>query len=123
MSPYVKPDMLEEDIAREQFVPSREQGPEPRNFSIFKSDVQRNGPTDGCPGCRGLLRGYRDAHSTACRQRFMEIFSNDPRRRSQMEKAEARKVQAAVRESERQWRREGKDPKAMQRAEAACVGL
>ena len=49
----------------------------------------------------------------------MELFANDPQRRAQMEKAEARKVQAAVRESERQWRQEGTDPKAMQQAESA----
>ena len=119
MHPYAKPDMLEEGIAREQFVPSREPGPEPRNFSIFKSDVQQDGHTEGCPGCRGLLKGYRDAHSASCRQRFLDTFSRDPRRQSQMDRAEARNVQATVRESERQWRREGKDPKAMQTAEAA----
>lgn len=42
------------------------------------------------------MRGYRDKHSPACRQRFAELLKDDHRRKKQIEDAEERRVRAKV---------------------------
>ena len=47
-----------------------------RNWKTFKTDVERHGPTDGCPGCRAATLGLRQApHTPDCRTRMQVLIA------------------------------------------------
>ena len=50
-----------------------------RRVYVLKADVERFGPTDGCPGCTCILVGdtTRLNHSEACRARMVELLEKD----------------------------------------------
>ena len=49
----------------------------PRSVFITKDDLEENGYTVGCPGCKAILRGTtRQLHSKACRKRLEEILQD-----------------------------------------------
>lgn len=123
MTPYVRPNVLDQDVLRQPCAPSREPEAVARSFSITKAGVSKCEATIGCPGCRGLFRGYRDAHTDTCRQRKAEKFDSDPQKKAMIERAEARRVRATIRESERHWKQACQDPQVMQRAESAGSGV
>ena len=119
MIPWVRDDGGDDAIPREEFTAAPADDPEPRNFSIFKTDVNAHGPTEGCRGCRGLLRGYRDKHSSECRDRFGQIFQNDPEKKNRLDEANERKARAVVREAEEQWTQQGLGAGRMRSGDAA----
>lgn len=109
-------------MPREPVAPDREDPAEPMPFMICNEDVTTHGPTEQCAGCRGLVRGYRDQHSQACRQRFADLLKGDPKRKRRIGQTEERRVQATVKGAERQWRAQGTDPTTMQQASAEGSG-
>lgn len=76
-------DFEEDDINPEDMSHEKGEGHEEkarsRNFHIRRQDLDKHGPTDGCPGCSSLLRGQcRALHLEACRRRFEEEMLKDP---------------------------------------------
>ena len=52
----------------------------PREFMIMKKDLIEHGYTEGCPGCKAMLRGAeRQKHSDACRKRLGTEMKDEPR--------------------------------------------
>ena len=75
------------------------QGPAPvlappvqRRLYILKADVERLGPTPGCPGCTCVLLGESTQvnHTEACRARMMELLAQDERGKARIEAHELR---------------------------------
>ena len=61
------------------FIPVTQEEQEVRSAYIYKTDVDKHGPTPKCPGCRALANGarYRARHTPECRKRFEELLSQD----------------------------------------------
>ena len=78
-----------------------------RTWRITKEDVQTHGATEGCPGCRAIMRGamYKSAHTPACRLRFEGILQGTEEGRERMGRADERLAHDIL-------RREGVDPYA-----------
>ena len=56
----------------------------PRKVFITRADLEENGYTVGCPGCKAILRGTtRQLHSKECRRRLEEISRTRRRRGEQ----------------------------------------
>ena len=78
------------------------------DFPIRNSDIDEHGPTFGCAGCRAVVNGRgRDKHSPNCRLRIQELIKLTEEGRLRVERANLRKTEAVVRESERQKASEG----------------
>ena len=107
MSPYVKPEDMEENTHREEIAPAPDAVPEVRSFFIYRKDLDEHGHTDGCKGCRGVVRGCRGRHSEECRQSFAVMFKGDPRRRRKIDDAEERKARTVVRGRKGSGKRKG----------------
>ena len=117
--PYVRPALEDGDTVREPFAPSREDPSEVRSLCVFKEDVINHGATEGCPGCRGLIRGCSDKHSSECRQIIAELQRGDPKRKRKIRHAEVRGVRAQSEQQKQQWKVQVNDPKEMQKVDAA----
>ena len=68
-----------------------------RSWPIKKSDIENNGPTDDCPGCRAALRGSKAAHTIICRNRFEAILMQTEEGRDRIDRADERIAQEIVR--------------------------
>ena len=54
----------------------------PRQVFITKADLEENGYTVGCLGCKAILRGTtRQLHSKECRRRLEEILQDTEKAR------------------------------------------
>ena len=55
-----------------QFRPTPEPEQEVRPVYIYKSDIEKHGPSAGCPGCRAIVSGgrFRAKHNSECRKRL-----------------------------------------------------
>ena len=54
----------------------------PRQVFITRADLEENGYTVGCPGCKAVLRGTtRQLHSKECRRRLEEILQDTEKAR------------------------------------------
>ena len=68
-----------------------------RSWPIKKQDIEDNGPTDNCPGCKAALRGGKAAHTIICRNRFEAILMQTEEGRARIERADERIAQEIVR--------------------------
>lgn len=51
--------------------------PTPRRLYVRTKDVEKHGPSEGCPGCRALLRGGKtQTHSETCRKRIAKALED-----------------------------------------------
>jgi len=92
----------------------------PRKFMIFKKDLDEHGYSEGCPGCKAILRGAaRQVHSDACRKRLLSEMKDEPRVK-EASKREFEFVTEVVEESERK-RKKVREEKAAT-VEEAPVG-
>ncbi len=67
--------------------------PEVRVFQINRKDLEQNGGTPGCPGCRAMLTPgsqYRAKHTPECRARFEGLLSQTEEGARRLERASAR---------------------------------
>ena len=48
-----------------------------RNWKFYKRDIDEHGPTEGCPGCRAIIKGLstRAAHTPECRIRLQSLLT------------------------------------------------
>ena len=59
----------------------------PRSFQITKEDLGRHGYSDGCPGCKAILRGTaRQGHTHGCRRRLETAMANEEKVKKSAEK-------------------------------------
>lgn len=79
---------VEEEVERKK----TESRPEPmaRRMYVKKSDVERYGKTDNCPGCIGLTQGKQVTHSQDCRERMKREMMKDDLGRERIRKELAR---------------------------------
>ena len=86
--------------------------PVPRQVYIRKEDLETLGYTEGCPGCKSILRGTaRQAHSIGCRKRIekeLEGTDKAKRARGRIDEYAARRVEEEDGERKRN-RRSGYD--------------
>jgi hypothetical protein len=70
-------------MTREEVEEVRHQGPsgrQPHTAHIFKTDFEKHGYTDRCPGCSAMLRKMNpQPHSGACRRRMAKVMEGDMR--------------------------------------------
>ena len=73
--------------------------PSIRTRPIYKSDVDKEGPTPGCRGCQAALVGDKPRHTEECRKRFGDILkaAGVKRHREAEEKWKARVEVACTR--------------------------
>ena len=69
---YAKKFTNKDEQKEPKFVPQEEPDIQVRGFKIFKRDIDENGPTPNCQGCRAILKGatYKANHTPLCRVRF-----------------------------------------------------
>ena len=70
----------------------------------MKSDILEHGPTEGCPGCKAIVRGslIRAGHTDQCRQRIYDLIHDEEYGRARIERAAARAAGAADQGAPRQ---------------------
>ena len=73
-----------------------------RRMQTTRADVEDNGPTDGCRGCRAIRRGdaKHQGHSEACRQRMEDLIKAKAGGQERIDRALERMTQAIVDQSE-----------------------
>ena len=78
--------------------------PNVRSWRIMKSDIIEHGPTEGCPGCKAIVRGslIRAGHTDQCRQRIYDLIHDEEYGRARIERAAARAAGAADQSAPRQ---------------------
>ncbi len=83
------------------FIPSRSPEVEVRVAYIYREDVEKHGPTPGCPGCTAAKKGskYRAKHTDECRSRFERILSETDEGRKRFESARERKLDEITRQA------------------------
>eukprot|EP00973_Karenia_brevis_P003968 546775-Karenia_brevis.AAC.1 len=59
-------------------------------MSVRKDDIDRFGPTKGCPGCRAIIGNwsYIHSHNARCRERITERLMEEAIGRARVERAE-----------------------------------
>ena len=95
------------------FQPPVDKPPEPRQAKILKTDVERFGPTAGCPACRAIAAGkpWRSAHSLDCRKRMDELMVGDVEGKRRLDRAAERITHHIVDNSEITEEEEKKRPR------------
>ena len=91
--------------------PEREE-PEIRVAYIYKKDVEKHGPTPGCPGCRAALNpagSFRAKHTPECRKRFEEEWKKTEEGKKRVERAEERMDRAVTRKFEEMVEKEDQE--------------
>ena len=76
--------------------------PEIRKTYIYKSDIEKMGATEGCPGCRALMTPgskFRAKHTLECRKRVEEELNKTEEGRKRVDRASERMTQAIVNKS------------------------
>ena len=100
-------DKEDEDDDKDADVPKEVNIPRPpednvRKMRVRKIDIEKYGPTQGCPGCRKLNTpgaGGHVTHNEECRRRIKEELSNDEQGRERLEhdaKRQERKQDAII---------------------------
>ena len=73
--------------------PPEKEEPEVKMAYIYRSDVEKYGPTPGCPGCRAAKNpagSFRAKHTAECRKRFEDELSKTGEGKKRYERAEDR---------------------------------
>ena len=105
-----KKDSPEAPDVRYAPAPVREE-PELRAVYIYKRDIEKYGPTEGCPGCRAAMNpasSFRAKHTTECKRRFEEELKKTEEGKRRVERAEERMDRAVAKKVEEMVEGEGK---------------
>ena len=96
-SPAVSKRHQEPGVRSDEFVEQPEPTvPDVRDCNIFKSDVIDFGPTEHCPGCTAVIRGWRQRpHNGACRNRMRDNLMQTEKGRQRIQRAEERAKKTA----------------------------
>ena len=80
----------------ESFVPQPPVEGRVRTWKIYKHDIEEHGATEGCAGCRAVMRGatYKAGHTAACRLRMQDLIMSDDAGRARVERAHERRGDA-----------------------------
>ena len=86
----------EAPMTKDIFVPQSEQPVGVKNWKIYKEDILKYGPTEGCPGCRNTMRGssVKAGHTEQCRIRMRDLVSQTEAGKERIARAEARAARA-----------------------------
>ena len=111
--PTVTRVMQDEDVRRVKETMGEEEVP--RSFAITKEDLAKHGYTDGCAGCKAVLRGVaRQGHTPACRRRMEGAMAGEEKVKSAVEK-EKRFIERAMKMEEQRRQDEDEEGKVGKR--------
>ena len=99
------PDMpLPEEIRTEKRNPVR------RRMKITAADLERDGYTEGCPGCENSRRGlYAREHTEACRERIERLHEEKVTGRNKKQEADKRMAEQREQQEETQSKKTRSD--------------
>ena len=77
--------------------------PEVRVAYIYKGDIEKYGPTPGCPGCKAVVNGsrYRAHRSGEWRGRMEYQISQEPKGKQHFESAMQRRLEGVARAAQK----------------------
>ena len=104
---------------------AQEEEPRRRRVRINKEDLYKHGFTEGCLGCRSIIRGGDPrGHTEACRNRLEEAMKGTEAGRAKVQKAKDRLDSEMARYLERELEKEQEkpDPKKLKREDAMPGG-
>ena len=83
--------------------PPPQEEPEVKMAYIYNKDIEKYGPTEGCPGCRAALNpasSFRAKHTPECRRRLEEEIKKTVEGKKRFERAEERMTKVVARKFE-----------------------